>query len=192
MDLNQLFTDQGMRAFTANQRDQHLEDARQYGQLADVVEQRLRSTTIDGDRFMAEQRRARKVAGKLRKMERASKKAAGAAEALYAAYVNEVLELPGRRAAAEAKRLERQDRRAQRKQVAAGQTAAWAAKSLHKSAAQLGGQVPAAPGGQAGAESVEQAPVYLPPQPAPFAQAPAAEPAPAPSIAEFFLKKEAR
>ena len=116
------------KAFTANQRDQHLEDARQYGQLADVVEQRLRSTTIDGDRFMAEQRRARKVAGKLRKMERASKKAAGAAEALYAAYVNEVLELPGRRAAAEAKRLERQDRRAQRKQVTAGQTAAWAAK----------------------------------------------------------------
>ena len=62
MDLNELFTDQGMRAFTANQRDQHLEDARQYGQLADVVEQRLRATTIDGDRFMAEQRRARKVA----------------------------------------------------------------------------------------------------------------------------------
>ncbi|MFI8085848.1 hypothetical protein ACIF6L_34290 [Kitasatospora sp. NPDC086009] len=192
MDLNQLFTNSGMRGFTAAQRDQHLEDARQYGQLADVVEQRLRSTTIDGDRLMAGQRRARKVAGKLRKMEKASKRAAGAAEALYAVYLNDVLELPGRREAAEAKRLERKDRRAQRKQVTAGQTAAWAAKSLHKSAAQLGGQVPVDSTVQVGAEAAEQAPVYLPPQPAPFAQAPAAEPAAPPSIADFFLRKEAR
>ncbi|MFJ6775727.1 hypothetical protein ACIQOV_33040 [Kitasatospora sp. NPDC091257] len=192
MDLNLLFTDEGMRAFTAAQRDAHRDDALHYGQLAAIVRSRLEQTAVEGDGPLSAKRRAGKVARHLKALERASSRAAAAAEALYASYVGQVLELPVRRQSVEARKQERRDRRARRRQVAAGQTASWAASSLHRSAAQLGGQVPQDGTGQGAQQAAEEAPVYLPPQPAPFAQAPAAEPAAAPSIAEFFLRKEAR
>ncbi|MFJ2781550.1 hypothetical protein [Kitasatospora sp. NPDC087315] len=192
MDINKLFTEPGMRAFTAEQRDAHRDDALHYGQMAAIVRSRLEQTQIPGDKPLSARLRARKVARHIKTMERASAQAAAAAEALYATYVNQVLELPARRQGAESRKLERKAQRAQRKQVAAGQTAGWAAKSLHKSAAQLGGQAAGEAGGPTGQGAGVDAPVYLPPQPAPFAAAPAAEPKPAPSIAEFFLKKEAQ
>ncbi|MER6364450.1 hypothetical protein [Kitasatospora sp. NPDC001527] len=178
MDLNTLFTDDGMRKFTALQRDQHLEDARQYGQLATVVEQRLRNTPIDGDRWLSERNRARKVAAKLRRMEKASKRAAGAAEALYATYVHQVLELPQRRNTVAERKAARRARRGARLQNTV-------TASLGRSAAQLSGV------GDPAAAPAEEASggVYLPVQPpagAP-AGAPAEPAAPAISgIGDFF------
>ncbi|MFE5901200.1 hypothetical protein ACFQ67_27800 [Streptomyces sp. NPDC056488] len=111
MDINALFTDEGLRAFTATVRDQHVRDAQQYGQIADIVRRRLEQTPIEGDRWMAKKLRAWKVSRQLRAMQKASGEAASKAEALYATYVNEVLELPQRRAVAEAKKLERKNGR---------------------------------------------------------------------------------
>ena len=174
MDLNNLFTDRGMRQFTASQRDQHLEDARQYGQLADVVEQRLKASPIDGDRLLSEWARTRKVVGKLRRMEKASRKAAGAAESLYATYVHQVLELPQRRDTAAARKAARRARRGKQLQGAV-------ATSLGKSAAQLSGlNGPSTAPAEAADDSL-----YLPAQPA--AGVPAEVPAPAiGGIADFF------
>lgn len=111
MDINALFTDEGLRAFTATVRDQHVRDAQQYGQIADIVRRRLEQTPIDGDRWLSKRLRAWKVARQLKAMQKASGEAASKAEALYATYVNEVLELPQRRAVAEAKKLERKNGR---------------------------------------------------------------------------------
>ncbi|MFD8961422.1 hypothetical protein AMK17_37840 [Streptomyces sp. CB00072] len=111
MDINALFTDEGLRNFTATVRDQHVRDAQQYGQIADIVRRRLEQTPIEGDRWMAKRLRAWKVARQLKAMQKASGEAASKAEALYATYVNEVLELPQRRAVAEAKKLERKNGR---------------------------------------------------------------------------------
>ncbi|MEU3564148.1 hypothetical protein [Kitasatospora sp. NPDC006786] len=175
MDLNTLFTDEGMRKFSATQRDQHKEDARQYGLLADIVEQRLLNTPIEGDRWRSENGRARKVAAKLRRMEKASRRAAASAEALYAAYVHQVLELPQRRETAAARKAARRARRGTQLRGAV-------AASLGKSAAQLSGvNAPAAPADEAGNE-----PLYLPAQPPVAAPAEAPAPAPIGGIGDFF------
>ncbi|MFG3142446.1 hypothetical protein ACGFZA_40345 [Streptomyces sp. NPDC048211] len=130
MDINALFTDEGLRAFTATVRDQHVRDAQQYGQIADIVRRRLEQTPIEGDRWMAKKIRAWKVSRQLKAMQKASGEAASKAEALYATYVNEVLELPQRRAVAEAKKLERKNSR----QTAVG---AAVASSLNKTVTSL-------------------------------------------------------
>lgn len=132
MDINALFTDEGLRAFTATVRDQHMKDAQQYGQIADIVRRRLEQTPIDGDRWLSKWFRARKVTRQVKAMEKASKGAASAAEALYATYKSEVLELPQRRAVAAARKAERK----QNCQAAAG---AAVAKSLEKSVTSLTG-----------------------------------------------------
>ncbi|MFD9592030.1 hypothetical protein ACFWA9_04635 [Kitasatospora sp. NPDC059973] len=175
MDLNALFTDEGMRKFTATQRDQHLEDARQYGQLADIVEQRLKATPIDGDRPLSEWQRTRKVVGKLRRMEKASRRAAASAEALYATYVHQVLELPQRRETAAARKAARRARRGGRLHGAV-------ATSLGKSAAQLSGvNAPAA-----SADGAVNDGVYLPVQSPAGAPVEAPAPAPISGIGDFF------
>ncbi|MFJ3594561.1 hypothetical protein ACIQUY_34795 [Streptomyces sp. NPDC090231] len=133
MDINALFTDEGLRAFTATVRDQHVRDAQQYGQIADIVRSRLEQTPIAGDRWMSKRLRAWKVARQLKAMQKASGEAASKAEALYATYVNEVLELPQRRATAEAKKLERKNGR----QAAVG---AAVAGSLNKTVTSLNAQ----------------------------------------------------
>ncbi|MEU5668423.1 hypothetical protein, partial [Streptomyces longwoodensis] len=140
MDINALFTDEGLRAFTATVRDQHVRDAQQYGQIADIVRRRLEQTPIEGDRWMSKKLRAWKVSRQLKAMQKASGEAASKAEALYATYKNEVLELPQRRAAAEARKLERK----QGRQATLG---AAVAKSLDKTVTSLNapaGQVPGA------------------------------------------------
>ncbi|MEU8949673.1 hypothetical protein [Streptomyces sp. NPDC048489] len=139
MDINALFTDEGLRAFTATVRDQHVRDAQQYGQIADIVRRRLEQTPIEGDRWMAKKIRAWKVSRQLKAMQKASGEAASKAEALYATYVNEVLELPQRRAVAEAKKLERKNSR----QTAVG---AAVASSLNKTVTSLNSPQEQVPG----------------------------------------------
>lgn len=139
MDINALFTDEGLRAFTATVRDQHVRDAQQYGQIADIVRRRLEQTPIEGDRWMSKKLRAWRVSRQLKAMQKASGEAASKAEALYATYVNEVLELPQRRAAAEARKLERK----QGRQAALG---AAVAKSLDKTVTALNTPSEQAPG----------------------------------------------
>jgi hypothetical protein len=178
MDLNQLFDEEGLRNITGAWRDQHLEDDRQYGQIADVVQRRLEQQTIDGDSRFSAGRRARKVAKNLRKMQKASRKAAAAAEALYGCYVNEIVELPARRATA----LERKETRRQRLGIAASAAQASVAKSLDKSTAALHGT----PVGNPQVTPVEQAPRYVSPQPWQYpGQGPSAA-QPIPNIGDLF------
>jgi hypothetical protein len=157
MDINELFTDAGMRATTSSWRDQHMEDARQYGQIADIIRRRVEQTPVDGDRWLSARRRAWKVFRQVRAMERASQKAAARAEALYVTYVNQVLELPERRELAAGRK---EDRRA-RRTAAAG---AMVAKSLEKSVTQLNG-------GNPQVTATVAAPQYLDAQPFPFQMA---------------------
>lgn len=135
MDMNEFFDQEGLRNITGSWRDQHLEDDLQYGQIAEVVQRRLAQQTIAGDGRFTAGRRARKVAKHLRKMQKASRQAAAAAEGLYGCFVNEIVELPARRAA----ELERKEQRKQRLGIASGVEAA-VAKSLTKSATAFTGQ----------------------------------------------------
>jgi hypothetical protein len=180
MDINALFTDGGLRAFTDAQRDQHMEDARQYGQLADIIKARLQQTSVDGDRWLSARLRARRVARQVRAMEKASKAAASSAEALYATYVNQVLELPQRRELAAARKAQRKQQRS----VSAGE---FVAKSLETSATQLIGTVPETALPQAGGGAQ-----YLPPQPFPFPMAAGSEGQPTRTISDFFPREGGR
>ncbi|WP_143172647.1 hypothetical protein [Actinacidiphila paucisporea] len=186
MDINALFTDAGLRAFTDAQRDQHLTDATQYAQLSDIVRRRLEQTPIDGDRAVGNwsisaRHRARKVSRKLKRMERASRRAASSSEALYAAYVNHVLELPDRRERAALRKAERKGRQLQ---SGAGDRVA---KSLHKSAGVFGGQLPGA------SQQTQTGPQFLPSQSFPYPVAAGGE-TQQQSIADFIPKapKEGR
>jgi hypothetical protein len=178
-NIDALFTDAGLRAFTDAQRDQHMTDASQYAQLADVIKRRLEQTPIDGDKPFSARRRARKVARKMKRMERASRKAAASSEALYAAYVNHVLELPERRQLAADRKAARQGRR----QVTAG-AGDRVAKSLHKSAQTFGPAPVTGVSQQSGA-----APQYLPPKPFPYPMAAGAEHQEPRTIADFIPKE---
>lgn len=142
MDINKLFTEDGMRDFTNGQRDLHMEDASQYAQIGDVVRRRVQNMPIEGDRWTwwATKRRAWKVARQVRTMEKGAKLSATGAEGLYTVFKYEVLDLPERRESAELRRQERQDRRAVRKgRAGGGSIAARAAKSLDKSTAHFTG-----------------------------------------------------
>ncbi|MFE3206316.1 hypothetical protein [Embleya sp. NPDC059237] len=138
MDINDLFTEQGLRTFTQERRDLHLSDAREYGQLAQVLRRRLEQTPLDGDGMGAAWWRARRIYRHLRKMERASARAGAQAEALYTAYVQHVLEEPQRRAVEDTRREERRtarlDRNAERRRAAGavvGGSLAQSARALH-------------------------------------------------------------
>lgn len=181
-NIDALFTDAGLRAFTDAQRDQHMQDASQYAQLAAVIQRRLEQTPIEGDKPFSARRRARKVARKMKRMERASRRAAASSEALYAAYVNHVLELPARREQAAVRKAERQGRR----QVTGG-AGDRVAKSLHKSTAAFGGgQIP-----QPGAsQQTGAAPQFLPPQPFPYPMAAGSEQQQPRNIADFIPKEK--
>ncbi|MFE4055572.1 hypothetical protein ACFXP3_04545 [Streptomyces sp. NPDC059096] len=182
MDINALFTDEGLRAFTATVRDQHVRDAQQYGQIADIVRRRLEQTPVEGDRWMSKKIRAWKVSRQLRAMQKASGDAASKAEALYATYVNEVLELPQRRALAEARKLERKSGR----QAAVGSAVA---KSLNKTAASLGTPQEQVPGAVPQARPTE----FVPPD-TPWEQWPMAAGGerPTSTINDYFAKGDGR
>lgn len=177
MDMNQFFEPEGLRNITGAWRDQHLEDDRQYGQIADVVQSRLAQQKIDGDGRFSAGWRARKVAKHIRKMQKASRQAAAAAEGLYGCFINEVVELPARRAA----ELERKDGRRQRLGIAAAQAAV--EKSLDKSTAALNGNTPV---GSPQVTPVDQAPRYVHPQPWAFPGQNASAVQPLPNIGDVF------
>lgn len=182
MDINNLFTDEGLRAFTAARRDQHMQDASQYDQIADVIQRRLEQTPIDGDRPFSARRRARKVARRMRRMARSSRKAAASSEALYAAYVSQVLELPQRREQEAARKAHRQQRPVK---GSVDGVAERVTSSLDRSIHQLNGTTPR-PAPQAGTGQAG----FLPPTPFPYPIAAGGEgqpPAPR-TVSDFFPK----
>lgn len=173
MDISALFTDHGLRDFTDAQRDQHMQDAREYGQLAEIIQRRVKQTPIDGDKPWSAWFRSRKVSRQVRAMEKASKQAAASAEGLYATYVNEVLELPLRREQAAIRKADRKQQRA----INAG---AMVAKSLEKTVTKLNGvenpQV----------QVVQAVPQYLDAQPFEFPMVAGAEQQKPANIADYF------
>jgi hypothetical protein len=184
MDVNDLFTDQGLRQATQTWRDQHMEDARQYDQIRDIIKRRLEQERIDGDRMFAARRRAWRVSRQVKAMSRHARRQAARSEALYATYVDQVVRLPERRALAAARKDERRQQRAQ----AAG---AMVAKSLHKSASVLGGdsattEYPQVTG------MVGRQDRFLDAEPFPFAQAAGAEGRHVGSIHDYFPQKGGR
>jgi hypothetical protein len=160
MDIEQLMTKDGMRAFTDEQRETFTTDAVQVRQLAQIIQARLAHTEIDGDRTGSATRRARKVSRKMAKVAKLLEKAAAETEGLNAVYLREVLELPARRA----RQLEQKEARKQRLGIAASTVHDTAAKSLTKSVNTLTGvQAPTA-SAQASPPAVQ----YVSPQPYAF------------------------
>ncbi|MFF7335428.1 hypothetical protein [Streptomyces sp. NPDC008150] len=137
MDINALFTKDGMRAFTAEQRDLFMNDGRELRQMEQIVQARLAQLTVDGDRPGAAGRRARRIARKLGRIAASVEKAAAQAEALNAAYVHDIVELPERRA----RQLEAKAARKNRLGIAAT-TETLVTNSLTKSVHGLHGTTP--------------------------------------------------
>ena len=135
MDMNNLFTEQGMRDATGEQRDTWVNDAVQIRQIAQIIQARVANTQIDGDSTGSASRRARKVARPWQQAARLLEKAAARMEAADALYQREVLELPDRRV----KALERKEMRRHRLGIAAGGAQEAIASSLQQSTAALNG-----------------------------------------------------
>ena len=173
MDVNHLFTEPGMRDFTDQQRDLHMQDASQYAQIADVVRRRVAQSPIEGDRWLSARLRAWKVARQVRTMEKGAKLSAVGAEGLYTVFRHQVLELPERREAAQERREVRKSGRR------GGAIGARAAKSLDKSAAHFNGLTSIN-----GVPDARQ-PNFLDAEPSYYPMAAGAE-GQSPSIADFF------
>ncbi|WTX00952.1 hypothetical protein OG216_46855 (plasmid) [Streptomycetaceae bacterium NBC_01309] len=161
MNIDHLLTAQGLRSFTEKRRDQHMRDARAYGQLADILARRLRRTPVDGDKPWSARVRAWRVVRHLRAMERASKQAASEAEALNADYQHQVLELPERRQAALEAKENKKDRNAERARRRKGAAHGYVARSLEQSTARFNG----GHGDVQDVEVVSEDAVYLEPEP---------------------------
>jgi hypothetical protein len=178
MDIDALMTQQGMRAFTDDQRETWMNDAVQMRQLAQIIQARLANTEIDGDKTGTAGRRAKKMARRWGKLAGLLEQAAAQAEGINSAYVRDVLELPDRRA----KALERKEQRRHRLGIAATATQQQVAQSLHASAHTLNGSPQY---GNPQVTPVQQQPQYTPPMPYQFNQ-PAAGSQPVADIADFF------
>ena len=177
MDMSQFFDQDGLRDITSTWRDQHLEDGRHYGQIADVIRRRLEQHEIDGDGWLSAKRRARKVSKQVKRMEKASRQAAAAAEGLYATFLNQVVELPARRA----RQLEAKENRRNRLGIASGGVQDAVAKSLTKSAGALAGT----PVGNPQVTPAQDAPRYNNPYPHQFAGS-GIQSDPLPAIGDLF------
>lgn len=159
MDIDDLMTKKGMRSFTDDQRDTWVNDAVQIRQLAQIIEARLANTHIEGDSGDGQaRRRARRFAGRLRKVADLLERAAARTEGVNAAYVRDVLELPERRAS----QTERKALRRQRLGIAAGDARTAVQQSLAQSASALNGAVPV---GSPQVNTVPEQPRYTPPNP---------------------------
>jgi hypothetical protein len=135
MDLNEITTASGMRAFTSDQRDTLINDARELRQIALIIKNRLATTQIDGDKPGSANRRAKKVDKKFQQAITLLEKAAGVFEAIEGTHRREVIELPARRAAALAKKEQRDQRRALTREKAHALTAQTLTESAHHLAA---------------------------------------------------------
>jgi hypothetical protein len=178
MDINRLFEQQGMRDFTSEQRDTFMNDGQQIRQMQQIVQARLAQTAIDGDRPGAAGRRARKMAKKFGKVAALLEKAAAQCEAINAAYVHDVLELPARRA----KAIEAKENRRNRLGIAASSAQAQVTKSLTKSAGSLTGTTPV---GNPQVTPVQPQPQYVSPQPFSFTPS-GAQHTPVGDITQYF------
>lgn len=177
MDMNLFFDQDGLRDITSEWRDHHIEDGLQYGQVADVIKRRLEQQEIDGDGWLSAKRRARKVSKQVKRMEKASREAAAAAEGLYATFVNQVVELPARRA----RQLEAKENRKQRLGIASGGVQDAVTKSLTKSAHGFNGT----PIGNPQVTPAQDAPRYNNPYPHQFAGS-GMQSDPLPAIGDIF------
>lgn len=162
INLDRLLTAEGLRLFTEKRRERHLEAARQYGQLADILARRLQRTPADGDWPWSARVRAWRVVRHLRAMAKASNQAAAAAEALFTDYRHQVLELPERRQAAIEAKEKRKDRNAERSRRRRLAAHGYVARSLEQSTGRFNsvGQGDAVDG-----EIVGEQVAYLDPQP---------------------------
>jgi hypothetical protein len=175
--MNNFFDQDGLRSITDTWRDQHVEDGIQYGQVAEVMLRRLGQQKVDGDGLLSAKRRARKVSRQAKRMEKYARKTAAAAEALYATFVNEVAELPDRRA----RQIEAKENRKQRLGLAGG-VHETVAKSLDASARAFNGGQPV---GNPQVNAAPQ-PQYVSPYPHQFAQ-PAGSQQSLPDMADLFV-----
>src|SRR5881397_3007732 len=91
MDINALFEKNGMRDFTAEQRDTFMNDGQQIRQMQRIVQARLAQISLEGDRPGAAGRRARKMAKRFGKLAGLLEKAAAQCEAINTAYVHDIL-----------------------------------------------------------------------------------------------------
>lgn len=162
VDLDHLMTAEGLRLFTEKRRDRHLEMARQYGQLADILARRLQRTPVDGDWPWSARRRARLVVRHLRAMEKACQHVAAEAEALFTDYQHQVLELPDRRQAALEAKERRKDRNAERSRRRNMAAHGYVARSLGQSTGRFNG---AGRGDTVDGEVVGEEVAYLDPKP---------------------------
>lgn len=190
MDINTLFTEAGMRQATSEWRENHIADAHQYAQIADIIQARLGQERIDGDRgALSAKRRAWKVSRKARALAKLARRQAATTEALHAAYVNEVLMLPQRREIAAQRRAVAADRRSDRRQQRAINAGAAVSKSLHKTATVLGGEQVSA---QVTAPVQGPQEAFVDAEPFPFPQAAGAEGQHLGSISDFFTSEAHR
>lgn len=157
MDINALFEKNGMRDFTAEQRDTFMNDGQQIRQMQRIVQARLAQISLEGDRPGAAGRRARKMAKRFGKLAGLLERAAAQCEAINTAYVHDVLELPDRRL----KAIEAKENRKQRLGIASTGAKAAIGESLARSVNSLNG----VPVGNPQVTPVEQAPRYVSPMP---------------------------
>jgi hypothetical protein len=177
MDINALFEKDGMRDFTAEQRDTFMNDGQQIRQMQRIVQARLAQITLEGDRPGAAGRRARKMAKRFGKLAGLLEKAAAQCEGINTAYVHDVLELPDRRM----KALEAKENRRQRLGIASGGAQGAIAQSLTNSAHAFNGT----PVGNPQVTPVEEGARYNAPYPHQFTQA-GGQQQPVGDIASFF------
>ena len=177
MDINALFEKDGMRNFTAEQRDTFMNDGQQIRQMQRIVQASLAHATVEGDRPGAAGRRARKMAKRFGKLADLLEKAAAQCEAINTAYVHDILELPDRRA----KAIEAKENRRQRMGIASTSAKAALGESLARSTNSLNG----VPVGNPQVTPVEQAPRYVNPMPHPYTT-PGAQAQPVANIADLF------
>jgi hypothetical protein len=179
MDINQLFTEDGMREATSAWRENHMSDGQQYAQVAEIIRARLKQERIVGDRgAMSAKVRAWKVARHAKKLSRLARRQAAGCEALNSAYVNQVVKLPERRAIEARIRSDKRQQRA----INAG---AMVSKSLQKTATTLNG-TPASPQVNAPQEA------FLDAEPFAFPQAVGAESHDMGSIGDYFASEAGR
>jgi hypothetical protein len=177
MDINALFEKDGMRNFTAEQRDTFMNDGQQIRQMQRIVQASLAHATVEGDRPGAAGRRARKMAKRFGKLADLLEKAAAQCEAINTAYVHDILELPDRRA----KAIEAKENRKQRMGIASTNAKAALGESLARSTNALNG----VPVGNPQVTPVETAPRYVSPMPHAYT-APGAQAQPVGNITDFF------
>jgi len=178
MDINALFEKNGMRDFTAEQRDTFMNDGQQIRQMQRIVQARLTQISLDGDRPGAAGRRARKMAKKFGKLAHLLEQAAAQCEAINTAYVHDILELPDRRL----KAIAAKENRRQRPGIAASGVQEQIAGSLNTSVNTLHG-IPGATNPQV--TPLAQAPQYHSATPSYAYPAPPAH-QPTSSIADLF------